>query len=112
MYSIFFTFALCLVASARPAFKNRQFLNDEIPGVATGISCTTGDPDSCFNGAVASCTNGQLVVSQACAAPTTCLQLPVNNSTTDFAVSCSTTDIQTDLFAQAFGGIENIPTDD
>ncbi|KAJ6477777.1 hypothetical protein C8R45DRAFT_934427 [Mycena sanguinolenta] len=113
MYSIISLVALCLAASARPTFKNRQFLGHAVNGVdphdyfSTGISCTGGQ--GCFNGDLTSCINGEFIVTQVCADPQTCLQLPVNNSTTDSVLACSTTDIQTALFAEAFGGIDNIP---
>ncbi|KAF7348701.1 hypothetical protein MVEN_01388900 [Mycena venus] len=109
MYSIFSLVALCLAVSARPTFKNRQFLGHAINGVDTGISCTI--PQGCVDGDIASCINGEFIISQACADPQTCLELPINNSTTDSVLACSTTDIQTALFAEAFGGIDKIPQD-
>ncbi|KAJ7032408.1 hypothetical protein C8F04DRAFT_1107506, partial [Mycena alexandri] len=107
MYSILMSLAICLAVSARPTVKSRQFLGHAIAGVDTGISCTI--PEGCVSGDIASCINGKFIVTQPCCAPTTCLTLPVNNSTTDSVLACSTTEIQTELFAEAFGGIDNIP---
>ncbi|KAJ6549970.1 hypothetical protein B0H19DRAFT_1160143 [Mycena capillaripes] len=109
MYTVVLTLALCLSASALPAFKNRQFLNRAIAGDATGIACTPGN--GCFNGDVVTCVNGEFVVSQPCAAPTTCLVLPLDNSQTDEVFTCATTADQTALFGVAFGGVDKIPTD-
>ncbi|KAJ7358368.1 hypothetical protein DFH08DRAFT_802202 [Mycena albidolilacea] len=96
MYSILVTLALCLAASGRPALENRQLPGHSIAGVAyerplisTGIPCTNGNPAACFNGDI-----------------TKCLFLPVNGTVTP---ACSTQE-QTDLFSQAFGDINNIPT--
>ncbi|KAJ7185240.1 hypothetical protein C8R46DRAFT_375203 [Mycena filopes] len=109
MYSILVALTLGLAVSARPALKNRQFLGHSIAGVDTGIACTI--PEGCVDGDIVSCINGEFIVTEPCAAPTTCLSLPRNNSTTDSVLACSTTDIQTQLFGEAFGGIDKIPTD-
>ncbi|KAJ7765331.1 hypothetical protein B0H16DRAFT_1883311 [Mycena metata] len=109
MYSILISLAICLAASARLTVKSRQFLDHETAGTDTGISCTISQ--GCVGGDVASCINGKFIITQPCTGSTTCLTLPVNNSTTDSALFCSTTEIQTALFAEAFGGVENIPHD-
>ncbi|KAJ7683419.1 hypothetical protein B0H17DRAFT_1205122 [Mycena rosella] len=112
MYSSIIILALCMVAAARPtSFLPRQsngVANSPV-GTNTGISCKI--PQGCFNNDIVSCINGEFVVTQNCAVPTACLDLPVNNSTTESTLGCSTTEIQTALFGLAFGGVENIPTD-
>ncbi|KAJ6580585.1 hypothetical protein B0H10DRAFT_2235286 [Mycena sp. CBHHK59/15] len=111
MYSALITLALCLAAVARPtALTTRQLVGSSPAGTQTGIACT--DPEGCFNGDVVTCINGNFVVTQSCTGGTTCLTLPINNDPSRTGLGCATTEVQTALFANAFGGIENIPTDD
>ncbi|KAF8181726.1 hypothetical protein K438DRAFT_1976018 [Mycena galopus ATCC 62051] len=107
MYSIFFARALCIGASARPALKNHRFLGHAFAGVGTGITCT--DPEECVNGDIILCINGEFIVSQSCAVPTMCLDLPHNNTTTNFTLGCTTPEIQTTLVGLAFEGVDKIP---
>ncbi|KAJ6599794.1 hypothetical protein DFH09DRAFT_1355870 [Mycena vulgaris] len=107
MYSIFITLALCLVAAARPTARGAP--PPSPVGTKTGISCTV--PEGCFNQDIVTCIDGEFVVTQNCAAPTTCLTLPIDNSTENFGIGCSTTEVQTALFGLAFGGVDKIPTD-
>ncbi|KAJ7474112.1 hypothetical protein FB451DRAFT_284488 [Mycena latifolia] len=114
MYSTFVVLALCLVAAARPtSLLNRQTGITHSPvGTNTGIQCNIATtPEGCVNLDIASCIDGEFVITQNCAAPTACLSLPVNNDPNNIALGCSTTEIQTALFGLAFGGVDKIPTD-
>ncbi|KAF7363181.1 hypothetical protein MVEN_00670700 [Mycena venus] len=95
MYFILFTLALCLAASARPAPKNRQ---SEVTSRQSGI--TPADVPFCSFDDFNNCPAGLF-----------CLLLPLSNSQTDDFLGCATLQDQTNLFADAFGGIENIPHD-
>ncbi|KAJ6529375.1 hypothetical protein B0H19DRAFT_1385015 [Mycena capillaripes] len=110
MYPIFLTLALCLAAAARPAWKRANV------GDNTGVPCTDAQPIGCSaNGAqpgdVVSCVNGQFFVTQLCDIPDQlCVTVPSDNSPTGITFTCATLQEQTALFADAFGGVDNIPS--
>ncbi|KAJ7034609.1 hypothetical protein C8F04DRAFT_568351 [Mycena alexandri] len=109
MYSILLALALCTAASqARPTLKIR----DSDP---RGQNCTVvaapdlNDRCGLNLASVETCTNDVFVTSEVCQPGTLCVELPLNNSTVNIRLGCSTLQEQTDLFAFAFGGVNNIP---
>ncbi|KAJ7239256.1 hypothetical protein C8J57DRAFT_1245999 [Mycena rebaudengoi] len=115
-YSLISLFALVLAASvsARPTLQlaNRQFKAAGKPiGTKLGKCTLPESEDICFDGDVATCQDGQITVTQTCSDGVVCLLLPVGGNSSNTISACSTAAEQTALFAIAFGGIENIPTD-
>ncbi|KAJ7261015.1 hypothetical protein C8J57DRAFT_1514240 [Mycena rebaudengoi] len=99
--------------AARPTlYTNRQFVpSGKRIGTKLGQSCSNlAGEDICFNGDVAICQDGELIVSQSCTGAATCLQLPVGGSAANIINACATATEQTALFAIAFGGIDNLPS--